>query len=43
MAEAAVIFFDHAVGDVDSKERVGVAVEDVGDGAGAAGVVEDFD
>ena len=41
--EARVVGFDHVLAEVDPGELGGVPGEDVGDGAGAAGVVEDSD
>jgi hypothetical protein len=41
--EARVVGFDHILAQVDAGELSGVAGEDVGDGAGPAGVVEDSD
>src|SRR5256885_7041869 len=41
--EARVVGFDHVLAEVDPDELGGVPGEDVGDGAGAAGVVEDSD
>lgn len=41
--EARVVGFSHVLAQVDADELSGVAGEDVGDGAGPAGVVEDSD
>jgi hypothetical protein len=41
--EARVVGFDHVLTEVNPSKLGGVTGEDVGDGAGAAGVVEDSD
>lgn len=43
MREAAVILVDHPLGEIDADKLIRVAVQNVGDGARAASVVEDAD